>query len=168
VHRPSPELRQPIVQHADVLHLRRVGRRLDGWNLLIHRDSDVAAARRIDAQLHRLAVQISGLRFPALPFTLIHRHLDRVTVRPMERLVAVDERLHPVIAGGNVLHAAHRPSHDRFVDDDVGAGLHRVDVDAEDRPRAVGAVLIALRARLGLPIVGNEQEDPAVERLGAA
>ena len=48
------------------------------------------------------------------------------------------------------------------------AGLQAVDVDAEDRPRAVGAVLVALRPRLRLAIVGDEEEDAAVERLRAA
>ena len=42
-----------------------------------------------------------------------------------------------------------------------------IDVDAEDRPRAVGSVLIALRLRFGAAVVGHEQQDTAVDRLRA-
>src|SRR4029077_2880004 len=36
------------------------------------------------------------------------------------------------------------------------------------RPRAVGAVLIALRLRLAAAVVGDEEQYPAVERLRAS
>src|SRR5437899_9956927 len=86
----------------------------------------------------------------------------------MERLVAVEQRLHPIIAGRHVLQASRRPAEDPLVDDDVLTGLQAVDVDAEDRPRAVGAVLIALRARLGSAVIRDEEEDAAVQRIRAA
>ena len=167
-HRPAPELRQPIVLHAEVLHLRGVLRRRDRRNLLVHRDPDLAAVAGVDVHLHRLAVEVARLRVPVLSFALVHRHLDGVAVGAVERLVAVDQRLDEVVAGRDVLQAARRPADDLVVDDDVGAGLEAVDVDAEDRLRAVGAVLIRLRPRLRLAIVGDEQEDAAVERLRAA
>src|SRR4029453_19500507 len=57
---------------------------------------------------------------------------------------------------------------DPLVDDDVLAGFETVDVDAENRPRAVRAVLVALKPRLRLAVVRDEQQDTAVDRLGAA
>ena len=91
-----------------------------------------------------------------------------MAVGAMERFVPVEERLHEVVSRRNVLQAARGPSHHRVVDGDIGAGRDAVDIDTEDRFGAVGAVLIRLRPRFGLPIIGNEQENAAVERLSAA
>ena len=167
-HRAAPELREAIVLHAQVLHLRGVLRRRGRRNLLVHRDPDFAAARGVDVHLHRLAVEVARLRVPVLSLALVHRHLDRVAVAAVERLVAIDQRLDEIVARRDVAQAARRPPHHLVVDDEIRARLEAVDVDAEDRLRAVGAVLIRLRPRLRLAIVGDEEEDAAVERLRAA
>ena len=169
MHRPAPELREAIVLHAEILDLLRVRVACrDGRHLLVHRDRDLAAGGGIEVHLRRLAVEVAGLPVPVLPLALVHRHLDRMAVRAMEGLVAVEQRLDPVVARGDVLQTAHRPSGDPVVDHDALARPEAVDVDAENRPRAVGAILVALRARLRFPIVGDEEEDAAVERLRAS
>ena len=135
------------------------------WSIEIFTSPPVG---RVEVHLHRRAVEVARLRVPVLSFALVHRHLDRVAVRAVERLVAVEQRLHVVVARRDVLQAARRPADDRVVDDRILARLEAVDVDAENRPRAVGAVLIRLRLRLRLAVVGDEEQDAAVERLRAA
>src|SRR5262245_45850595 len=167
MHLSAPELRETIVLDAKVLHLRCVLRRREWWNLLVQGDSDLRTCRGIDAHLDRLAVEVARLPVPVLALALVHRHLDGVAVAAMERFVAVQQRLHVVVAGGNVRQAPSRPAPDPLVDDDVLAGRETVDVDAENRPRAVRPVLVALKPRLRLAVVRDEQQDTAVDRLSA-
>ena len=86
----------------------------------------------------------------------------------MERLVAVDQRLDEVVAGRDVLQAPRRPADGRVVDDDVWPGFMPSTSTPKIGLVRVRAVLVTLRLRLRLAIVGDEQEDAAVERLGAA
>ncbi len=155
-HRASPEFRETLVGHRKVLHLRSVLRLRDRRNLFVHRNPDVASARRIDVHLRRLAVEVSRFPLPVLPFALVHRHLHRMTIAAGEGFVTIDERLHEVVAGGNVLDASRRPSNHGFVDRDALVRTQSIHIHAEDRPRAVRAVLVALKPRLRLVVVGDE------------
>ena len=156
VHRPAPEFRQAIVLHTEILDLRRVVRPLNLRDLLVHRNPDLAAMARIDVQLDRLAIQVSWLGGPALPLTAIHRHFDRVPIGAMKCLIPIDQRLNPVVARRNVLEAADWPTQHSVIDDGVLIRLQSVDIETEDRTRAVGAILVRLQARLSLCHVGNE------------
>lgn len=86
----------------------------------------------------------------------------------MERFVSIDQRLHPVLARGQILEAPQRPAANRLVDDDVLAGPERIDVHAEDGPRGVRAVLVGLRARFRAAVVRDEQQHATVEGRRAA
>ncbi len=123
----SPEFRQQIAVHVNVLNPLVVD---DGmvvvraapaddrvdifqfvfkrWNFLIQRDADRLRRFRIDMHLHRLAIQIARLYLPVLAFTLIWRQFHGVAIAEVECLVDVENGLHPVVAGGNIVETFSR------------------------------------------------------------
>ena len=58
-----------------------------------------------DGDLLRSAVEVAGRLVPLLPFATIHWQLDDGSDRAMKRLVLVQQRLDPVLAGGNLAQA---------------------------------------------------------------
>jgi hypothetical protein len=85
----------------------------------------------------------------------------------MERFVLGEKSLDPVIAGRNFSQASRWPADNFIVNDNLLARFQSLYIDAENRPSAVGAILVRLRPRLGFFIIRNENEDTAFEWLGA-
>ena len=67
-----------------------------------------------------------------LAFTAIHRQLYGVSVGAVERLIAVQKCLHPILTRRDEVQAAQRIAQDCSVKDRVGFRFEAVDVDAED------------------------------------
>src|SRR5687768_6934473 len=104
-----------------VLHLRE---RRQG---AIQLDAHLAGAA-IDSDAPWRADEVSGGKVPLLPFAAIGRQLHRVAVTSSERLVAMHQRLHDVIARSKVRQRAGRVTESGAVDDRRYAGLPAVDV----------------------------------------
>ncbi len=139
-----------------------------GGDDLIHRDADRRAARRVDVHLHRLAVEVARLRRPALTLSHVRRQLHGLAVAPMKGLEPVEQGLHPIVPGWDVLEAAGREPEDGITDDCRFSGLQAVDVDPEYRTGGVGTILVRLEPRFFRAIVGDEQEHSTVQRCRAA
>ena len=106
VHRTAPELREPLGEQLLVLDVLR-GRGLrDRRDDLVEDDRDRPGLRGIDRDLFRRRVEVAGSLVPLLAFAAIHRQLDDVAVGAPERLVAMQERLDAVRAGGEIREAA--------------------------------------------------------------
>ena len=103
---------------------------------------------------------------PMLAFALIHVELDGVAVGATESFVAVQDDLHVVFAGLDVVEIADGVTEGGVIDGDGLAGLKLVDVDAEDHLGTGGQR--DLHPRLFAGVVGEKEKDAAVERLGAA
>ena len=102
IHRAAPEIRQELALDAYVLDVLRILRRLDRRNHLVESQLNGLAAAGIDFDLLRLAVEVAGRAAPLLAFAPIHGQFDRVSVFASEGLVAMQERLHPILARGNL------------------------------------------------------------------
>ena len=102
VHRSSPELRKSLALDLDMFDVFRVLRRIDGCDLLIQYDPNRLPFLGIDEHFDRRAVQVARRPVPMLTLTAIHRQLDRVPVGPVERFVAVKNRLYDVLPEGHV------------------------------------------------------------------
>jgi hypothetical protein len=140
-------------------------------NFLVEGDDDGLRARarvsaRADRDFYGLAVEISGRDVPVLAFALVHVELDGVAVGAMEGFVTVEDDLHVVFAGLDVVEVADGVAEGGVVDCGGLAGLKIVDVDAEDHLGARGER--DLHARLFGGIVGEDEEQATVEGLGAA
>jgi hypothetical protein len=101
-----------------------------------------------------------------LAFSAIHGELDGVAVGAVEGLVAVQDDLDVVVAGRDVVEIADGVAKGGVVDGDGLARLELVEVEAEDHLGAGGEV--DLHPGLGGGIGGKQEEDAAVDGLGAA
>ena len=90
-----------------------------------------------------------------LAFALVHVELDGVAVGAVKSFVAIEDDLHEIIAGWNVVEMANGITEGRVVDGDGLARLELVDVEAEDHLRLGREV--DLHARLGAGVVGEEE-----------
>jgi hypothetical protein len=166
VHRPSPEARQPFAEDLvvlDVLGGLRLRQRLDR---LVERDRHRAALARIDGDGLRRAVDVARRARPLLALAAVHRHLDGVTVTALERLVLVDQRLHRIRAGRNVVDALEREAERRAIERRRGSGPEAVDIDAEDQLAA--DAVVDLKARLARArVLRQHHEQPPVDGLCA-
>ena len=124
------------------------------------------AACCADRDFYGLAVEIGGRDVPVLAFALIHVELDGVAVGAMEGFVAIEDDLHVVFAGLYIVEEADGVAEGGVVDGGGLAGLHGIDIEAEDHLRARGER--DLHARLFAGVVGEDEEEAAVEGLGAA
>ncbi len=106
-------------------------------------------------------IEVAGSGVPALAFAPVHGQLDDVAVGAAEGLVAVEQRLDVVLAGGELGQAADGIAECGGVDDRFAPGGEAVDVDAEDELRS-GAIG-DLEPRLGLAVGREQEEHPAVE-----
>ena len=86
-----------------------------------------------------------------LAFAAVHGQLDGVAVGAVKGLVAMQHSLHVILARRHVAQAADGIAGGGIVHDHGLAGLHGIDVDAEDHLGADGVVY--LHARLGGRIV---------------
>ena len=103
VHRPAPELRQPLgldLLVLDVLRRRRIGNRRDRPGRARSRRSPASPASIVIVARRR--VQVARRLAPLLSFAAVHRQLHDVAVGAVEGLVAVEERLNAVGARRNV------------------------------------------------------------------
>ena len=128
IDRLPPPLGQDLALDLDPLHHVGVGRRRDRRDDLVGDQRDRRRRRRVDAHPDRIAEEISGRTFPVLAFPLVHVHPHRVPVGAREARVDVDERLHPVLAGGDVGKAADGMAAILGAERHRCAGLQLIDV----------------------------------------
>ncbi len=84
----------------------------------------------------------------------------------MERFVAIQNDLHVVFAGLHIVEIANGITEGGIVDRGGLTGLQAIDIDAEDHLRARRER--DLHARFFAGVVGEDEQQAAVERLGAA
>ena len=161
VHVAAPEFAQALAPDLHVPDEFSVRRRLDRRDDPVHDDVDDAAVA-VDRNPLRRAVDVPGGTRPLLPFSLVHRQLDRFAVTQVERVVLVEQCLHYVVAGGNVHQAVVRIAERGCIDRGSVACRQRIDVDAEYLHRVDARS--HLEARLRLVIRGQDQDDPAIQR----
>ena len=161
----APELGEEVALDLHVLHVLRLRGHRQRGDLLVEHDVDRGGAARAERDRLRGGVEVAGLAVPHLPLAPVRRQLHDVAVGALVGLVAVQERLHPVLASGDVGQAADRVPEGPTVHGDRLAGRPAVDVHAE-RQLAVRAVH-DLEARLRGVVPGEHEDEPAVERLGA-
>jgi hypothetical protein len=116
--------------------------------------------------LLRLAVEIARLDRPVLAFAFVGREFEGVAVCEVKRFVNIEDGLHPVVAGGDVVEAFGRIAERGGVNDGGGSRVERFDVDAEYL-LGVGRHEADLEARFLFVVVGDQEQDVAVERRAA-
>ena len=163
LHRPAPELREQLALNPLVPDVLRGCGLFDRRDHLVELDGN-RAARLGDRDGARRAVEIARRLRPLLPFTPVHRHLDRVAIAAAEGFVLVQQRLHRIRAGWNVVDALERKPERRLVERGRGTRLPRLDVDAEDQ--LAGRAGVDLKPGLaGALILRQHEQQPPVERL---
>ena len=123
--------------------------------------------RRVDGDLPRRRVEVARRQVPLLALAAVHRHLHGVAVAAREGLVAVEERLHRVGAGGDVRQPFDREADRRRPSTLAGAPPGQ---PSRSRPK-IGCPPGAERhveARLAVAARGEDEQQPAVERGLAA
>jgi hypothetical protein len=165
MHRPAPEFGEQFALDFHVLDVFRVLRRGDGRDDPVEHDMDGLVARGIEPDLLRRAVEVAGRQVPMLALAAIHGQLDGVSVGAMEGLVAVQERLHGVLARRDFRKAPARIAEDLPVDHRFLSRLQAVHIDAEDQLRV--GVVADLEPWLPFGIGRHHQQHASVER-GAA
>ena len=101
---------------------------------------------------------------PLLALAPVHGQLDRVARGKPAGLVAVEDRLHRVVAGREVGQARDGVAEDAGIDDGVFTRPETFDVEPEDL-RGLEARADA-EARLLLVDGRDDQQEPAVQRPG--
>src|SRR5580698_1549236 len=84
----------------------------------------------------------------------------------MKSLVDIEDALHPVTAGGNIVQAYRRISKRERVENRGRAGSKSFHIHTESLLR-FSRVKAELEARFFFVVVGNQQQHVAVERRGA-
>src|SRR6266568_8038556 len=141
---------------ANVLRILRLR---DRRNHLIHHD--LHRSRGIAYHYFpRLAVEVSRSYIPVLSFAAIHRQLDGFSIRPMERLIPVQNGLHKILARRKVAQTAYRISIRMFVHYNFLPWPDSLDVHAKHdlRLRSV----IDLHARFIARISRQEDEKTSI------
>jgi len=164
----TPELRETLAADADVFDPRRVlelrQRRDDLAQYQLRQRACVESAT--PAQRHGSRVEIARLLAPLLTFALVGGQLEHAAVAQAERLVAVEEGLHPVVAGWQIGDGPHRKTEGRRIDFAAAAGAPALDVEAEERDR----VAIPIDEEAGLPggrLIGRREDQEQAAVLGA-
>src|SRR5262245_47738546 len=136
IDRLAPPLAQNLALNLDALYRVRVRRHLHRRNDLVGHQANRRGrivGGGIEMQLHGSAVEVAWRPPPVLTLPLIHVQPHGVAIGALELRVDVDERLHPIIARGNLAQARDG------VAEIVGADRRRrvrrehVDVLAEER-----------------------------------
>ena len=165
VHGASPELCEQSALNLEVPDVFRVLRRRDRRNFLIEHNRDRPGGRP-QGDFARSGIEIAGRDVPVLPFAAIHRQFHGVAIGAVEGFVAMQHGLHVILSGRHVAKTADGIARGGIVHDDGLAGLHAIDVHAEDHLGADGVV--DLHARFGGRIGRKKKKDAPVERLLAA
>ena len=131
VHRPAPELREPLALELLVLDVLGRGGSGIGGMTLSSVMAIVPGGRPVDGDLAGRAVEVAGRLVPLLPLAAVHRQLDDVPVGAVEGLVPVQQGLDAVVPGGTA-EALERVSEGRLVDHGLLTRGQAVNVDAED------------------------------------
>lgn len=133
---------------------------------LVERDRDRAALARVDRDLLRRAVDVTGGARPLLALAAVHRHLHDVAIGALERLVLVDQRLDGIGAGRDVVDAVEREADRRSVNGRRRSRPQSIDVDAEDQ--LARDAVVDLKPRFtGARILGEHDQQASVDRLRA-
>ncbi len=172
----TPELGQQLALDPDVLQIFRLLRVRKRRDLLLERDRDRAAGRRIDSNPARLAEQVPRFGAPDLAFPVIRRQLHDVAVFAVVGLVDVQHRLDRVIARRHLREAFDGKADGRVVDDGRRVRCEPVDVDAKELERLFRVLVRAdllprlahVETRLAFRIGREQQQDPTVDRRPAA
>ena len=116
VDRLAPPLAEDLTLDLDALDRIGVRRHLHRRVDPVGGQPNRGRRRRVEVNLHGIAVEIAGRRLPVLAFPLIHVEPHRVAVGAGESRVHVDERLCPVVASRQVLQALDGMAEGRGVD----------------------------------------------------
>jgi hypothetical protein len=152
-----------LALEAHVLDVLRVPGRIDRRDHAIESEAQGPLRIRIDAQALGCAVEVSGRSVPLLAFAVVHRKLDHVTVRPAERLVYVHQRLHEVLARGNIRKPFDGIAERGPIEDRALSGLEPVHVHPEDLLALERG--IDLEAGLLVPLRREHDQEPPIDRL---
>ena len=98
--RRPPEFRQELALNPHVLDVFRVLRGRDWRDSFAQSNAHDPAHRRINVNFPWLAVEITGLAIPVLPFAVIGRKLYGMAASQVIGLVNVQQALYVVITGG--------------------------------------------------------------------
>ena len=159
-----PELGEEIALDPDVLHVVRLGRYRQRGDLLVERDVDPGRSSRPQHDRLGGGDQVPRLAVPLLSLTPVGRELDGVAIGAVVGLIPVQKRLNPVLPGRDILQAADRVAEGPAVHQHRISRRPPLDVHPE-RQLAVRSVH-DLEARLGRVILGEHEDQPAVQGLG--
>jgi len=138
---------------------------VDWWNFFGEGETDGLRRFGIEVNFFGLAVEVAGFVLPVLSFALFGREFDGVSIGEVESFIDVEGGLNVVVAGGDVVEAFGGISERGGVDDGGGTGGEGVDVNAEDL-LGLRRVVAELEAGFLFVVVGDQEEDVAVERRG--
>ena len=125
-HRAAPEFSEERALDAHVADVLGVFGRRDSGDFLVEGDCDglsVCVPACADRDFYGLAVEIGGRNVPVLAFALVHVELDGVAVGAMEGFVTIEDDLHVVFAGFDVVEVADGIAEGGVVDGGGLAGL---------------------------------------------
>ena len=161
IHGTSPEFCQQRTLDADMANVLGIGLGRDRTDNLVEGEVD---GRRAGADVHFAgrAVEVAGGEVPVLAFATIGSELDGFAVAAMESLVNVEDSLHSVVAGRNVLERPDGITGSGVPDGDSLTRLQPVHSNAKDQLRPPR--IVNLHARLGAGIVGEQEKNAAIKR----
>ena len=141
VHVTTPELREFLAAHADVLDVLRVLGRRDGRNFLVESDRHHAPPGGVDRDLLRGRIEVPRRALPMLALAAIHWQFHHVPIGALERLVLMKHGLNAVRARWDLFHRLNGIAEHEGVEGRLVAGLPVIHVDAEH--------LLGVQARVG-------------------
>src|SRR4030095_655912 len=103
---------------------------------------------------------------PLLSFAAIHRQFHRMSIRPLERFVTVEQSLNPIFSRLQLRKGSYRIAESARIERCFLSRLKSVNVNSENLLSV--EVFVYLKARLFRVVFGKEQEQVAVERIVAA
>ena len=175
VHRLAPELGQQITLDLDVLHMCRIGRvallrraagrhGIAGLQHLVELEVERAARHRVEMQQHRRAHQVARRDPEVVAVTTRHVQRDDRAVGAVERRVDVEQRLHVVVAGRQLVERGERVAVDveAAVQSDGAARRHAGDVLAPERRGVGDAAVVGQEPRLVRVRPGHDDEQAPV------
>ncbi len=133
---------------------------LDGRDLLVEDDVDRLRRVRIKVDLRGRAVEVAGGDVPVLAFAAVHGQLEHPPIGAAEGLVAVEDGLDGVVAGGDGREGGAGEAQDARVEADRRAGAQSLGIHAEDLLAL--DVLADQLARLLGGVGREDQEDAAI------
>ena len=175
VHRLAPELGEQLALDLDVLHMCRVGRvallrraagrhGVTGLQHLVELEVERAARDRVEMQQHGRAHQVARRDPQVVAVTARHVQRDDRAVGAVERRVDVEQRLHVVVAGRQLVERGERVAVDveAAVQGDGAARRHAGDVLAPERRSVGDAAVVGQEPRLIRVRPGHDDEQAPV------